>query len=1164
MVKKKTFEIKKNMLPKGPFLNLMAVVLLLVMSLGVKAAPVDSIVAKDMALRFFLSLPENNMRSTVIPTIAYTATVSRYEGNRNEEHPVYYVVNLGQEGFVMVAADDRALPILAYSTTSVFSGELPPNMASFLEEYQQQIVWLCDSSAEPAPSVTAAWEEVRHPSGTHSRNVVIAPLLSSKWNQFPYYNAQCPSEPRSSNGHASAGCTAVAMGQIIRYWGHPEHGVGSKSYLSNYSTLGWNYGNYGLLHVNFAAATYDYDHMPDSLTAASSQTEINAVATLLYHCGVSLETIYGITNSSAVISEVDDALRNYFDYENPQHIFRSIYSEPDWLNLMRNELNHWRPVFYTGAGPSTVHAFVCDGYDSQNFFHMNWGWGGYADGYFLLSNLSPDVVSYNSAQTAIINIVVNPPSLTVSKEELTFFENEGAPAEIQRVDVQTVNVLNNIHLSVPEHFTLSLDSVHFSSQVDLPAEGGPFYVKYSCMQEESNSELVKLVVSSGAAFDTVRLIGLSYMPACHAPLSMTGVQGDVDTDTNQVMLTWQPPLPDKVNFSWDSIPYDNMGGDDPYTVMMIHRMEETDLLPYHKHLLTHVSFFALPQVTEYRVVVYKGGSLTNHGVTLNAGTKIVDQPVNMSTLTMNAWNDIALETPLEIDASQELWYGVFLACPGHTHAVTYGNAACVPYKGNVFGFVIEEETAWYPYSHNFILKATIDNPFLQYEVLRNGESLAVLASDTSYADYPPVYAHYTYEVNAAWNDQCSNGVSQVVNFRAPCHVVNQWDSVYACDSYEWNGVTYTESGEYLHEYWNEDECWQVDTLQLTIGRSTAGVDNIVACDSLTWIDGVTYYESTTTPVITLTNAAQCDSVVTLNLIVIHSTYTTEEVTACDSFTWYNGVTYTESVYGPTVTFPDVVGCENVTVTLDLTILNSSSYEDTVVVCDSYTWQNGVTYTESTDEPTMVFVNAVGCDSVVTLHLTVHKSVHYIDEQVACDSYTWINGQTYTADTQTPSVTFTSADGCDSVVILYLTVNSSTAFSDSVFSTSPYTWLNGITYFESVEGPTVVLENEHGCDSVVTLYLTIADGIDSYSSEKQLKVWPNPTFGQVSLMISGAMPESCLELGIYDVYGRLLQSKTLSSESLQLDLSQYAQGMYILKVSCEQTVLGSVKISKLSR
>lgn len=1089
----------------------MACSLLLTKPLRVKAAPVDSTVAKEMAWLFFRNLSEANRNSTVIPTVAYTAMVSRQDGTRNIEQPVYYIVNLGQSGFVIVSADDRALPILAYSTTSVFDGnQLPPNMASFLEEYQQQITQLCDNSEEPSPSVITAWNKVRHPLRNQTRDIVISPLLNSKWNQYPYYNALCPFEPRSANGHASAGCTAVAMGQIIRYWGYPTQGVGSKSYLCNYSSLGWNYGNYGLLHANFAATTYDYDHMPDSLTATSSQTEVDAIATLLYHCGVSISTIYGITSSSAVVSEVDDALRNYFDYDNPQHVFRDVYSELEWLTMIKNELNHLRPVFYTGAGTSSAHAFVCDGYDNQNFFHMNWGWGGYVDGYFLLSNLSPDVVSYNSAQTAIINIVVDAPELTVSKEELTFFENEGIPAEIQRVDVQTVNVTNNIHLSASGHFTVSLDSVNFYPQLDMPAEGGSFFVKYSCMQEVSCSELVKLVVSSGAAFDTVRLIGISYMPSCNAPLSMHGVQGDVDTDTNQVMLTWQPPLPDMVNFSWDSVPYGSVGSDEPYTVALVHRMEETDLLPYHKHLLTHVSFIALPQVTEYRVVVYKGGSLTNHGVTLNAGTKIVDQPVNLADLTMNEWNDIALATPLVIDASQELWYGILFAAPGHTDAIMYGNATCLPYKGNILGDVFQGETFWYPYDHNFILKATIDNPFIQYEVFRNGESLAVLTSDTSYADYPPVYAHYTYEVSANWNDQCGNGVSQEVNFRAPCHVVNQEERVYACDSFVWNEVTYTESGEYLHEYFNEDDCWQVDTLHLTLGHASAGTDNVVACDSLTWIDGITYYESTNTPTFTLTNSEQCDSVVTLNLIVVHSTYTTEEVTACDAYTWYDGVTYTESIQGPTVTFSDVIGCDNVTVTLDLTILHSSSYDDIVDACDSYTWKNNITYYESTNEPKLVYTNAVGCDSVVTLHLTIHNS---------------------------------------------------TSSVDSIYSTTAYTWLDGNTYTESIEGPTVVLENAQGCDSVVTLYLTIADGMGSYQSENCLKVWPNPTNGQVRLMVSGMAPESDLEVRIYDVYGRLLQKPKLSTAVSMLDLSQYAPGVYILGIYNHNTLVGTSKIIK---
>ena len=1398
-------------------------------SLAVKALPVDSTYAKKMAMNFLQTFSEDYSRSAN-PVVTYTGMTIRHENGRDMEYPMYYVVNFGENAFAIVAADSRVSPILAYSTTSSFDGNrIPANVAFLLGEYQQQIELICESSDEPAPAVAEAWEALRHPSRLHPRSVVVEPLLTSKWNQYPYYNALCPADNHSSNGHASAGCTAVAMGQILRYWRHPIQGVGEHSYECNNSNMGIGYGDYGTLSANFAATTYDYDNMPDSLTASSSTEEINAVATLLYHCGVSLSTAYGVISSSAFISLVDDAFRNYFDYENVQHIYRSVFTETDWLNKIKNELNLLRPVFYTGAGAAVVHAFVCDGYDDQNFFHMNWGWGGNANGFYLLTNLSPNINAYNTSQTAVINIVQNPPMLNALEEELTFFQEEGVPAEVQHVDVTTVNIDSVIDVTVNGNFTLSLDSINFSHHLTLPAEGGRFYVKYASQQETSNCDRTKVMLVSGVAIDTVRLIGLNYIPACHAPVSMNAEQGTIDagTDTNQVMITWQSPMPDITNVSWDSIQNTSMGDEYPYSIIPIHRLEESDLLPFHNHRLTHISFIADASATEYHIVVYKGGGLSDYGRRLDAGTKILDKPLNLSDLNMGEWNTIALDTPIVIDASQELWYGLYISAPANTATVKVGGSECVPFKGNIFGYDFSGEVFWYPYSDNFVLKATIDNPFVQFEVYRDDDLLTNMVSGNSYADYPPVYAHYMYEVKAVWNSQCSNGVSQMVNFRPPCHVVNIGETVHACDSFVWNDSTYTESGDYIYEYWNDDDCWQVDTLHLTIGHSNAAIDIIEACDSLTWIDGITYTESTQTPVFTLTNselcdsvvtlhltithssssidsiatcdsltwidgitytestqepvfyytnaegcdsivtlhltishttssidsvttcdsyiwidgvtytestqeptfhyinAEGCDSVVTLHLTILHSSYSTDTVVsctpytwkdgntysestdtptviydnaigcdsivnlhlimlqassyidtvvACDSYTWYDGVTYTESIYGPIVNFTDVLGCENATVILNLTIKHSSSSEDIVEVCDSLTWIDGNTYTESTDA-TMIYTNAEGCDSVVTLHLTVHHSVYQVDEHVVCDSFTWINDSTYTEDTDTPTMTYTNAsgcdsvvtlhlvvnhsvetddylticanelpypyadtvfdvntphlstffflfstsegcdslvtlyltvnpsyeteeslvicenelpysygdtifdvntpvlstfnfqfstvDGCDSMVTLHLTVNETSSYTDSVFATEPYTWINGITYSESIEGPSVTLTNEWGCDSVVILYLTIGEGIGGYQTQRQLVVWPNPTRGQVSMSLSGIMSEVDVEVQVYDMYGRLIHTQKWQSDQTTLDMSTFAQGIYLVKVYDSKNLIGTAKISKLA-
>ncbi|MBR5982177.1 MAG: hypothetical protein IK025_00440, partial [Bacteroidales bacterium] len=306
-----------------------------------------------------------------------------------------------------------------------------------------------------------------------------------------------------------------------------------------------------------------------------------------------------------------------------------------------------------------------------------------------------------------------------------------------------------------------------------------------------------------------------------------------------------------------------------------------------------------------------------------------------------------------------------------------------------------------------------------------------------------------------------------------CFTTYGTDTQSACDAYTWiDGVTYTEStNEPTFTLTNAEGCDSIVTLHLTLNSNT-GIDTQIACDSYTWIDGITYNESTSEPTFTFTNAEGCDSVVTLHLTVNHSNTGIDEQTACDSYEWIDGVTYTESTNEPTFTLTNAEGCDSV-VTLLLTINNSNSGIDEQTACDTYTWIDGNTYTESTTEPTFMLTNAEGCDSVVTLHLTVNHSNTGIDEQTACDSYEWIDGVTYTESTSEPAFTLTNAAGCDSVVTLHLTINhSSTGIDEHYTACESYEWIDGITYTESTTEPTYTLTNAIGCDSVVTLHLTL--------------------------------------------------------------------------------------------
>ncbi len=309
----------------------------------------------------------------------------------------------------------------------------------------------------------------------------------------------------------------------------------------------------------------------------------------------------------------------------------------------------------------------------------------------------------------------------------------------------------------------------------------------------------------------------------------------------------------------------------------------------------------------------------------------------------------------------------------------------------------------------------------------------------------------------------------------------------ACDEFTWiNNVTYTTSTDTAtFTTTNAAGCDSVVTLHLTVNSSTASTEVHTVCDEFTWMNGVTYHSTTDTATYVLTNVAGCDSIITLNLTVNHSSSGYDYQEACDSYTWIDGNTYTNNVSpndNVTFTLTNVAGCDSV-VALDLLVNYSTTSVDVQTACDSYTW-HGVTYTASTNTPTYTSTTIFGCDSVVTLNLTVNSSNASTDVQSACDEFTWINNMTYTASTDTATYITTNAAGCDSVVTLHLTINSSTASTDVHTVCNEFTWMNGVTYYSTTDTATYMLTNAAGCDSIITLNLTVnypSRGIDHQSA-----------------------------------------------------------------------------------
>lgn len=234
-------------------------------------------------------------------------------------------------------------------------------------------------------------------------NVVVSPLLGLKWGQGTRYNSKCPEDASGQGGHAQVGCGALVMGQIMRYWRYPATGNGSHSYDANYGAYG--YGNYGTQFADFGNTTYDYDNMPKQLKATSSDEEIEAVSTLLYHCGVSVDMAYGPTASTAQSDKMVKALSKYFRFPTTiEYIEKAQYSTSQWHSILQGELDESAPFFYGASGSHGGHVFICDGYRDDNFYHIVWGWYGQYDGWFKIGDFTPGPYDFNDHHSAIIGI----------------------------------------------------------------------------------------------------------------------------------------------------------------------------------------------------------------------------------------------------------------------------------------------------------------------------------------------------------------------------------------------------------------------------------------------------------------------------------------------------------------------------------------------------------------------------------------------------------------------------------------------------------------------------------------------------------------------------------------------------------------------------------------
>lgn len=354
------------------------------------AAPVDVNQAKSLGLKYVQQTL--GVKSADL-SLAYTQTcVSGVDA--------LYVFN-HDNGYVVVAADDHAHPILGYGLDAPFdANNIPEGLRYYLGYYARQIQYAIDENLAVEPEVAEQWY-LLDKEGVITRtrsNKAVAPLLATTWNQDWPYNFYAPAcQSYWTNNHCYAGCVATSMSQVMKYWNWPETGVGEHSYSTS------SYG--GTLSANFGETTYNWSIMPNSCSA--NNTASQAVALLMYHCGIAVDMDFRPDGSGSHTEDVADALINYFRYGSCARMdYRDLYSRTVWEDMLIESFDHGIPVVYSGADSDGGHAFNCDGYNDQRLFHFNWGWSGqYNNTYYQIDALNTGNGSFNQSQRVVFNIL---------------------------------------------------------------------------------------------------------------------------------------------------------------------------------------------------------------------------------------------------------------------------------------------------------------------------------------------------------------------------------------------------------------------------------------------------------------------------------------------------------------------------------------------------------------------------------------------------------------------------------------------------------------------------------------------------------------------------------------------------------------------------------------
>ena len=678
--------------------------LLLIVAIPTFAERVTSETAQKVATTF---LNNNGAKTTQLTDLSKEAGF-----------PNLYIFT-AKQGFVVMSADDCVQPILGYSLAGEFLAEnMPSNVRSWLQGYNDEIQSAIENQMKATAETVQLWKDlVEGNSKAATATTVVAPLIQTKWNQNRYYNNLCPAMSGCPGGHAYTGCTATTMAQIMKYYNYPSRGIGSHSYAWNGQTLSADFGS-TTYDWNNMAPYYEYyvdDNGSYHWLSDPSSVEIDAVATLMYHCGVSVNMNYTPTGSGASISDAAIALKSYFNYSSTtEYKKKSNYTDTEWKTMVKNDLDQGRPLEYAGYDPNGTggHAFVCDGYNSADYFHFNWGWAGAYDGYFSLANLDTGANNQSGSGNGVY---------TRDQEAIFGIQPVQCAASDPTNLTYTMNGLQNITLNwtaangaasynIYRNNNYVGNSTTNSYNEDAPFGTNVYYVR----SVDANGNL-----SLSSNYVTV-YIGYQTPIVDDLQATLSG---------NNVSLTWTAP---EWCYPETETALLNYGNGTPYyswsNTYYGHRHLATEIAQYAGKAVYKVSTFIQYPGT-YSVYVYTNSNQSNKP----DPNSLAFSKTGMQVMISNDWYEIDMDEPIILTGTNDLWVVMKQEGTGQQHPVPSFNLS--EFNGNACYYGNSSPVALYNNISNSIswfINIYLTDGTYTYNLYQDGTRIAQGLNQTSY------------------------------------------------------------------------------------------------------------------------------------------------------------------------------------------------------------------------------------------------------------------------------------------------------------------------------------------------------------------------------------------------------------------------------------------------